>query len=162
MKMSRIKSPVSQDGRHIFQTSRYIFHSAHHFFVGVKLNFLHRIPPPDLPPSSRAGLHLQFCPFRCTQAGIRTSAFFMAGQRRGVSTLLRRYGFPGFFTKKNDNHPRIQGFRELLAPNSMLGTPGAHSGPSKKNNHFGNRGLPLSCTSTLSLGGRRWCCNRTC
>ena len=88
----------SRRAPYIFQASRYIFHSEHHFW-GVKLNFLHRIPPPDLPPSSRAGLHLQFSPFRCTQTGIRTSAFFMAGQR-GVSTLPRKLRFSRVLHKK--------------------------------------------------------------
>ena len=60
-----------------------------------------------LPPSassSRAGLHLQFCPFRCTQTGIRTSAFFMAGQR-GVSTLPRKLRFSRVLHQKKWQPP---------------------------------------------------------
>ena len=60
----------------------------------------------------------------------------------------------GFFQK--NNHPRIHGFMELLAPpcppNSMLGTPGVHGGLQKRNNQCSNSGLPLSCTSTLNWG----------
>ena len=59
-------------------------------------------------------------------------------------------------SSKKNNHPRIHGFMELLAPpcppNSMLGTPGVHGGLQKRNNQCSNSGLPLSCTSTLNWG----------
>ena len=67
-------------------------------FLGFEAQFPspdYQIPPPDLPPS---GLHLQFSPFRCTQAGIRTWAFGR-WQVNGEASLYR-YGFSRVLPQK--------------------------------------------------------------
>lgn len=157
--MSRIKSPVSQDGRHTFQASRYIFHAAHHVLGGEA-----QFPSPDSttrPSSLQSGWPsspIQPIPMHPSRNS-NLSILHGRSTRRRFYPPPGRYGFPGFFTKKNDNHPRIQGFRELLAPNSMLGTPGAHSGLQKKTTILVTG---VSHCHVLQQGGRRWCCNRTC
>ena len=135
--MSRIESPVSQNGCHIFQASRYIFHSAHHFCGGEA-----QFPSPDSTtrPSSPSlcvvqsgwpSSPIQPIPMHPNRNS-NLSILHGRSTRRHFYPPLEATVFQRFFTKKNDDHPRIQGFRELLAPNSMLGTPGAHSGLQKK------------------------------